>query len=113
MEISDYRVVLNKSVYAEFTLYIPKFDLEICRCREFRMNGEKGPRRWFSFPSHYSEEGGEKKWKPTVRFRMSATESNLWEAVKEQVDALIAAHPELEVKPIEFTTDSSNAELPF
>lgn len=111
MEILDYNVVFHKSVYAEFTLYIPKFDLEIARCREFRMHGENGPRRWFSFPGFWHETVDSKGFKPFVRFRFKSTEDALWEAVRKAVDVYLEKHPELDVKPQSF--EEKESELPF
>ena len=112
MELLDYKVVLNKSTYAEFTLYIPKFDLEIAKCREFRMNGDKGPKRWFAFPAYWYEGVDNKGWRPIVKFRYKVTEDNLWEAVRKLVDEYLAAHPEVEVKPQSFEAEGE-PELPF
>ncbi len=109
IEIVDYKVVLNKSVYAEFTIYITKFDLEIGKCREFRMVGDKGPRRWFSFHNTFDEDV--KLWKPTVKFRLKATEDTLWSVVQEAVDKHLEENPDLEVKAQSFNT--ATPELPF
>lgn len=113
MEMIDYKVVLNKSVYAEFSLYIPKFDMEIAKCKEFRMSSDSGPRRWFAFPAYWHETLESKGWKPILKFRYKATEDMFWEAVRKLVDEFLAAHPEVEIKPQSFENESTLPELPF
>lgn len=111
IELVNYDVVLNKNTYAEFTLYILKFDLEIAGCREFRKDTEKGKQRWFSFPVKWVEKGDYSGYKPLIRFRNKLTEEKIWEKARELIDAHLIAHPELDVKGADLS--ASESELPF
>lgn len=110
IELKDYELVLNKSLYASFTVYIKKFDIEIAQCKEFRMSGEKGPRRWFAFPSYRKETVDGFKFFPIVKFSLPSTEEKLWEEVRKLVNAHLLEHPELDRQPEDF---NSTQELPF
>lgn len=111
MEVTNYKPLLKNSLYAEFNLYVPKFDLHFNRIKEFRMEKNGEQRRWFSFPSFVEESLEGKKFIPYVKFGLGSTETAFWEKVRTAVDEFLALHPEMEVQPQSF--DTLAQELPF
>lgn len=109
MEIIDYKVIGNGNTYAELNVYVPKLDMEINRCKEFRMVKDGKERRWFSLPGYYDKE--KSLWIPFLKFRTPMNETKFLDTLKDAVDAFIAARPEMETEPMDFM--SSEMEMPF
>ena len=83
VECMRYKSVNKGSLLGYADLFVPKTGLEIYGCTLHQKEG----RRWINFPSReYSDETGEKKYAPIVRFREKAHMEGFTKVAKEAIE---------------------------
>jgi len=68
--------------------------------------------RWISFPSQIYEKDGVKKYKPYAKFESKEDMDAFQNEVLKALDKVIAK-PKVEEKPLYFTKQASQMEIPF
>lgn len=105
LRLNNYTPIQRGCVIAEVDITILPWNLTMRKIQEC----VKEENRWFNFPSFCEEEFGKKKWKPYVELELSANKEALFKVLREKIDTLVAANPELVPKTLEFSAE----EMPF
>ena len=105
IRIDNYKPTNRGCVVADVDITIMSWNLQIKKIQEC----VKGDKRWFNWPSYCEGEGSEKKWHPYIDFEFQVSKDKLFTMLRERIDALIAANPELVPKAATF----SDQEMPF
>lgn len=90
-------------------LYIPKWGVEICGCSMYMKDGN----RWLNLPSNeYTNNEGEKKFAPFLRFKEKKHWELFMKEAKKAVDEWCAANAQKEEQPFDDSA-APDEELPF
>jgi hypothetical protein len=94
IECVNYKEYKSGALQGFALIYVDKWDLEIKGCKVFSKSGA----RWFSLPSkEFTNEAGETKFEPLIRFRNKETAKQFGIAALQAIDKWCAEnnqHPE-------------------
>lgn len=90
IECINYKPVNKGSLLGYADLFVPKMGLEIFGCSLHQKEG----RRWVNLPSkEYTNDMGEKKYAPVVRFREKSHTDAFIKLAKESIEKKCAEQP--------------------